>query len=56
MIKFICKTYLRFPPIVHRSINFSLFGLMNYAGIDYNPPCIGTLLLEVDEHAKILFL
>lgn len=48
MIKAIYKYYLRFPPLARTAINFSLSGLINYAGIDYrhDPE---HLLLECDE-------
>lgn len=45
-----------FPPVVHKSINISLNGFMNYAGIDYNSPGIETILFEVDEHTKKIFI
>lgn len=49
MIKAICKYYLLFPPIARKAINFSLSGLMTYAGVDYYHSDPSAVLLECDE-------
>lgn len=46
MIKAICKYYLQFPPIARTAINFSLNGLMGYAGVDYYHSAAEDILIE----------
>lgn len=54
MIRFVYKTYLKFPPIARTAMDLSLGALMGGIGIDYSPTP-ENILLGAEEMNKKLF-
>lgn len=49
MVRIAYKYYLKFPPIIRKSIDFSILGFMNGMMVEYYAPEVENILIGCDE-------
>lgn len=53
MIKVVYKYYLKFPPIIRKTIDFSILGFMNGLMVEYYHSDVENVLMDFDDLIKI---